>query len=58
MGTQKDIEIAEQEARDDLPKYKGWECIRCGAHPPYEELPVYWETKMCSWCHYQVLKDD
>jgi len=58
MGIEKDIEIAKDEARDHVVRQKGWICSRCGDHPPYSELPVYFETGMCGWCAHMVAKDD
>lgn len=37
---------------------EGWECIRCGNYPEYEEREQYFESKLCGWCLHQTLKDD
>jgi hypothetical protein len=62
MGQAKDEAFAEEESRESRWRYaakaKGFECIRCGEIPLYDEREIYFESKMCGYCAHMTSKDD
>jgi hypothetical protein len=62
MGGVKAAAIAKWEDQESRWGYvaekNGYRCERCGCIPPYAERETYFETGYCSWCAYQIAKDD
>ena len=62
MGASKNAEEKEYGRRaagwDHVARSRGYECLRCGNTPQYDEREIYFEMGLCGWCAHQSAKDD